>query len=43
MPLCNREAILESITNPTEETTQRKDSVSTPVEKVDNPVLLAAA
>lgn len=38
-----REAVLEAITHPSEENAQRKDSVATPVENVDNPSLLAAA
>lgn len=38
-----REAVLEGLTNPSEENTQRKEAVTTPVQKVDNPDLVAAA
>lgn len=41
--LCCREAVLEDITHPSEENTQRKEAVTTPVQKVDNPDLVSAA
>ncbi|CAL8469225.1 g8766 [Coccomyxa elongata] len=37
------EAVLEGLTNPSEENTQRKEAVTTPVQKVDNPDLVSAA
>lgn len=40
---CCREAVLEGLTHPSEENTQRKEAVTTPVQKVDNPELVELA
>ncbi|EIE21159.1 granule-bound starch synthase [Coccomyxa subellipsoidea C-169] len=37
------EAVLEGLTNPSEENTQRKEAVTTPVQKVDDPELVNVA
>ena len=34
--------MLEALTRPSEENTQRKESVTTPVQKVENPQLITA-